>query len=94
MEAYILYISDFVTPICDLMTEVLEISWPPYYNSMGKNSNRSYLMIMSQKHLFLIIMSSWVSFNDSYAKCYLGHHGHWSPWPHIGTPLGQILELT
>ena len=33
-----------------LWPEVRSISWPPHYKSMGKNSNRSYWMIMRQHH--------------------------------------------
>ena len=47
IDAYNLYISDFWY----LWPEVRSISWPHHYKSMGKNSNRSYWMIMPQNHL-------------------------------------------
>ena len=47
IDTYNLYISDFWY----LWPEVRSISWPHHYKSMGKNSNRSYWMIMRQNHL-------------------------------------------
>ena len=47
IDTYNLYISDFLY----LWQEVRSISWPHHYKSMGKNSNRSYWMIMRQNHL-------------------------------------------
>ena len=47
IDSYNLYISDFWY----LWPEVRSISWPHHYKSMGKNSNRSYWMIMRQNHL-------------------------------------------
>ena len=47
IDTYNFYISDFWY----LWPEVRSISWPHHYKSMGKNSNRSYWMIMRQNHL-------------------------------------------
>ena len=47
IDTYNLYISDFLY----LWPEVRSSSWPHHYKSMGKNSNRSYWMIMRQNHL-------------------------------------------
>ena len=47
IDTYNLYISD----VRYLSPEVRSISWPHHYKSMGKNSNRSYWMIMRQNHL-------------------------------------------
>ena len=47
IDTYNLYISDFLY----LSPEVRSISWPHHYKSIGKNSNRSYWMIMRQNHL-------------------------------------------
>ena len=48
IDTYNLYISDFWY----LWPEVKSISWPHHYKSMGRNSNRSYWMIMHQNHLY------------------------------------------
>ena len=76
MDTYNLHISDFWY----LWPEARSISWPHHYKSTGKNSNRSYWMIVSQNHLNpsqsrLFLGYSWCSKR----KMLLGSPG--PPWP-------------